>query len=77
MHTDPFPPAKNVVESARPGVKQRPDTTTHNPLPPIVAVRMILNKYWNEFERGVKPTLVAVKVAAGSNAKVAVSGGTC
>ncbi len=36
------------------------------------AVRTILNKYWSEFERRVKPTFVAVKVAVGTG-KTAVS----
>jgi NADH-quinone oxidoreductase subunit F len=37
------------------------------------AVRTILNKFWPEFERRVKPTFVPVKVAVGANAKAAVS----
>jgi len=37
------------------------------------AVRTILNKFWPEFERRVKPTFVPVKVAVGASAKTAVS----
>jgi NADH-quinone oxidoreductase subunit F len=37
------------------------------------AVRTILNKYWSEFEKRVKPTFVPVKVAVGASAKTAVS----
>jgi NADH-quinone oxidoreductase subunit F len=37
------------------------------------AIRTILNKYWGEFEKRVKPTFVPVKVAVGASAKTAVS----
>ena len=30
------------------------------------AIRTIMNKYWSEFERRVKPTFVAVKVSVGA-----------
>lgn len=39
------------------------------------AVRTIMNKYWSEFEKKVKPTFVPVKVSIGANAKRAVSAG--
>ena len=39
------------------------------------AVRTIMNKYRDEFEKRVKPTFVPVKVSIGANAKVGVSGG--
>jgi NADH-quinone oxidoreductase subunit F len=39
------------------------------------AVRTIMNKYWSEFEKRVKPTFVPVKVSVGASAKTAVSGG--
>ena len=32
------------------------------------AVRTIMNKYWGEFEKRVKPTLVQVKIAVGAGA---------
>ena len=38
------------------------------------AVRTIMNKFWPEFEKRVKPTFVPVRVSVGANAKVAVSG---
>jgi NADH-quinone oxidoreductase subunit F len=37
------------------------------------AVRTIMNKYWNEFEKRVKPTFVPVKISVGASAKEAVS----
>jgi len=40
------------------------------------AVRTIMNKFWPEFEKRVKPTFVPVKVSIGANAKTAVSAGT-
>jgi NADH-quinone oxidoreductase subunit F len=33
------------------------------------AVRTIMNKYWSEFEKRVKPTFVAVKVSVGAGAR--------
>jgi len=39
------------------------------------AVRTIMNKYWSEFEKRVKPTFVPVKISIGSSSKSPVSGG--
>ena len=33
------------------------------------AIRTIMNKYWSEFEKRVKPTFVAVKVSVGAGAR--------
>jgi NADH-quinone oxidoreductase subunit F len=33
------------------------------------AIRTIMNKYWNEFEKRVKPTFVPVKMTVGANAR--------
>lgn len=33
------------------------------------AVRTIMNKYWNEFEKRVKPTFVPVKISVGAGAR--------
>jgi len=33
------------------------------------AIRTIMNKYWNEFEKRVKPTFVPVKVTVGASAR--------
>ena len=32
-----------------------------------------MNKYWNEFEKRVKPTFVPVKISVGASAREAVS----
>jgi NADH-quinone oxidoreductase subunit F len=40
------------------------------------ALRTIMNKYWSEFEKRVKPTLVPVKMTIGASAKTAVGAGT-
>jgi NADH-quinone oxidoreductase subunit F len=33
------------------------------------AIRTIMNKYWQEFEKRVKPTYVTVKVSVGAGAR--------